>query len=151
MTPAPWRVLFERRTGQIAGVQFAAAGINAHINFDLPFALVATWEAPESAGQGRTASSGTTTTRSRTSSVSSTTTSVASSSFHAGPVRRGCGGGCAQPGQPRAVDKARDLAWWNGRGINGVRRRPSWIKETLVDTLESLTSQAGHLLLDPVA
>ena len=44
-TPA-WAPLFESRTRKgIAPVQFALAGMNAHINRDLPVALVATCEA----------------------------------------------------------------------------------------------------------
>lgn len=43
--PGAWRVYFEcRYTPGITEVQFAAAGVNAHINYDLAFALAATWE-----------------------------------------------------------------------------------------------------------
>ncbi|MDL5156864.1 DUF5995 family protein [Actinomycetospora termitidis] len=42
--PASWRVLFDRRDDPtIPAVHFAAAGVNAHINFDLAFALLHTW------------------------------------------------------------------------------------------------------------
>jgi hypothetical protein len=45
-TPDCWSVLFTRRNQvETARIQFALAGINAHINHDLPFALVATCEA----------------------------------------------------------------------------------------------------------
>jgi hypothetical protein len=45
--PGCWRALFERRTEtDIARIQFALAGINAHINRDLPAAIVATGAAP---------------------------------------------------------------------------------------------------------
>lgn len=41
--PAAWRPLLEaRRTPGIEAVQFALAGMNAHINHDLPLAVVAT-------------------------------------------------------------------------------------------------------------
>jgi len=44
--PACWQTLFERRDqAAIARIQFALAGINAHINHDLPQAIVATCEA----------------------------------------------------------------------------------------------------------
>lgn len=44
-TPRCWRVLFDRRSDpDIAPVHFAAAGVNAHVNFDLAAALLATWE-----------------------------------------------------------------------------------------------------------
>jgi hypothetical protein len=40
-----WEPLFEdRRTPGIAPIQFALAGINAHINNDLPWALLQTWD-----------------------------------------------------------------------------------------------------------
>jgi hypothetical protein len=41
--PAAWRALFTRRTeAPISRIQFAMAGINAHINRDLPVAIVQT-------------------------------------------------------------------------------------------------------------
>ena len=44
-TPGCWRALFERRNQPaVARIQFALAGINAHINHDLPEAIVATCE-----------------------------------------------------------------------------------------------------------
>jgi hypothetical protein len=43
-TPASWSILFDRRRDQdIRHVNFAACGVNAHVNFDLTFALIATW------------------------------------------------------------------------------------------------------------
>jgi hypothetical protein len=43
-TPASWRVLFGRyNDGRLRSLPCAAAGVNAHINYDLPFALTATW------------------------------------------------------------------------------------------------------------
>jgi hypothetical protein len=44
--PKAWKPLFEQRadTG-IAPIQFAIAGMNAHINHDLSHALVSTWDA----------------------------------------------------------------------------------------------------------
>jgi Family of unknown function (DUF5995) len=43
--PRPWRLLFDARSDpDIERVQFAAAGVNAHINYDLADALLATWE-----------------------------------------------------------------------------------------------------------
>jgi hypothetical protein len=45
--PGCWRALFTRRgQTQIARIQFTLAGINAHINRDLPAAIVATGQAP---------------------------------------------------------------------------------------------------------
>jgi hypothetical protein len=45
VTPSVWRVLFERMDGPDARpLPSAAAGVNAHINYDLPFALVSTFD-----------------------------------------------------------------------------------------------------------
>jgi uncharacterized protein DUF5995 len=44
-TAAPWNVLLERRGDQkLEKLQFAAAGVNAHIDYDLAPAVVTTWE-----------------------------------------------------------------------------------------------------------
>jgi Family of unknown function (DUF5995) len=41
--PGCWRALFDHRADSpVARIQFALAGVNAHINHDLPFAVVAT-------------------------------------------------------------------------------------------------------------
>ncbi len=43
--PSSWSALFENRDeGEISPLQFAVAGVNAHVNFDLPCAVVATCE-----------------------------------------------------------------------------------------------------------
>lgn len=42
--PACWKVLFDhRRDPEVGHVNFAACGVNAHVNFDLTLALLATW------------------------------------------------------------------------------------------------------------
>lgn len=41
--PAPWRLLIDRRREPLAQIQFAAAGVNAHIDFDLAAAVVEVW------------------------------------------------------------------------------------------------------------
>jgi hypothetical protein len=48
-TPEAWRVLFEKLHDQrVHPLPAAAAGVNAHINYDLPFALINTWEGLDS-------------------------------------------------------------------------------------------------------
>lgn len=43
--PSAWEALLEsRENDQIAPIQFAVAGVNAHVNFDLPCTVVATCE-----------------------------------------------------------------------------------------------------------
>jgi hypothetical protein len=44
-TPEAWKVLFEKLHDQrVHPLPAAAAGVNAHVNYDLPFALISTWE-----------------------------------------------------------------------------------------------------------
>nr|MDT0660442.1 DUF5995 family protein [Micromonospora sp. DSM 115978] len=44
-TPQAWKVLFCRlRDTEVRSLPSAAAGVNAHINYDLPFALISTWD-----------------------------------------------------------------------------------------------------------
>lgn len=57
-TPACWRTLIEHRHDPgIQPIQFAVAGVNAHVNYDLPFAVVSTCMAlgtePEHGSQHR--------------------------------------------------------------------------------------------------
>jgi hypothetical protein len=53
--PRPWRVLFDNRSNPcVPAVNFAVAGVNAHINYDLAAALVSTWDhvSPDAGGPG---------------------------------------------------------------------------------------------------
>ena len=43
-TPACWQILFDRRQDDRARWRFAVVGVNAHVNFDLTFALLDVWE-----------------------------------------------------------------------------------------------------------
>ncbi|GAA4912916.1 hypothetical protein EV188_110220 [Actinomycetospora succinea] len=43
-TPRCWEILFERRRKDRGEWRFAATGVNAHVNFDLAFALLDVWE-----------------------------------------------------------------------------------------------------------
>ncbi|HEX6546030.1 MAG TPA: DUF5995 family protein, partial [Bryobacteraceae bacterium] len=50
--PGCWRALFSaRKESELARIQFAMAGMNAHINHDLPSAIVATGKANNTAPQ----------------------------------------------------------------------------------------------------
>jgi hypothetical protein len=42
--PRCWQILFERRRNDCGEWRFAATGVNAHVNFDLAFALLDVWE-----------------------------------------------------------------------------------------------------------
>jgi hypothetical protein len=44
-TPESWQVLFHKLHDQeVRPLPAASAGVNAHINYDLPFALISTWQ-----------------------------------------------------------------------------------------------------------
>jgi hypothetical protein len=44
-TPQCWQVLFHKlRDREVRPLPAASAGVNAHINYDLPFALISTWQ-----------------------------------------------------------------------------------------------------------
>ncbi|MEJ2887103.1 DUF5995 family protein [Actinomycetospora aeridis] len=42
--PGCWQLLFARRQEDLAEWRFAVAGVNAHVNFDLAFALLDVWQ-----------------------------------------------------------------------------------------------------------
>lgn len=42
-TPKCWSVLFDARSNDHGQANFAACGVNAHVNYDLSFALLETW------------------------------------------------------------------------------------------------------------
>ena len=51
--PGVWRVLFDNRSDpNVPPVNFAVLGVNAHINYDLAHALIATWRHHEPDGDG---------------------------------------------------------------------------------------------------
>jgi len=51
--PRSWTVLFSRyRDGRLRSLPCAVAGVNAHINYDLPFAVAATWRRLGFSGTG---------------------------------------------------------------------------------------------------
>ncbi len=51
--PGVWRVLFDNRSDpNVAPVNFAVLGVNAHINFDLAHALIAAWRHVAPDGDG---------------------------------------------------------------------------------------------------
>jgi hypothetical protein len=150
-TPSAWRPLFERRARrEIAPIQFAVAGMNAHINRDLPVALVATCRtlglelrngSPEHADYLR---------------VNALLAKVESR------VRRSYLSGWAALADRlvhRAgrvddvvamwdVTRARDAAWTNGMALWHLRDEPELAAQFLL-TLDRMVGLAGKGLLAP--
>jgi len=148
-TPGCWRTLFDRRDQTpIARIQFALAGINAHINHDLPQAIVATCEA-------------TTTIPDRSApqfvdytSLNSTFDSLIESAKHTLHVR--LLGEALPPASyledlvaAWGVSEARDTAWSNAEVLWHLRQEPL-LDARLMDTLDGLTTVTNKALLVPV-
>ena len=148
-SPDCWQVLFERRNqAAVARIQFALAGINAHINHDLPQAIVATCQVtatnPQYGGteyQDYTA-------------LNSTLDNLIESAKRTLHVRL-----LGDPLPPVShledtiaawsVSAAREAAWQNAEVLWHLRAVPP-LSATFMDTLDGLTTVAGKALLVPV-
>jgi hypothetical protein len=148
-SPGCWQVLFERRDqAAVARIQFALAGINAHINHDLPQAIVATCQVtatnPQYGGeqyQDYTA-------------LNSNLDSLIESAKRTLHVRL-----LGDPLPPVShledtiaawsVSAAREAAWQNAELLWHLRAVPP-LSSTFMDTLDGLTTVAGKALLVPV-
>src|SRR6185437_16221551 len=146
--PACWRALFERR-GQsaTARIQFALAGINAHINHDLPEAIVATCEANGGAPQHGSVRYGDYT------ALNATLDSLIESANRTLFVRLL---GDPLPAVSHledtiaawSVSAAREAAWKNAEVLWHLSPAPS-LSATFMDTLDGLTTVASKALLVP--
>lgn len=144
-----WRALFDRRTQTaVARIQFALAGINAHINHDLALAINATCQAT------RTSPSHESTQYRDYIAVNSTLDGLVELAKQKLMVRLL---GDALPEVSHLEDtvaawnvaKAREAAWVNAEILWTVRRlRPLWAR--YVDTMDGVTTLAGKTLLVPV-
>lgn len=144
-----WRPLFEARgRAGIAPIQFALAGMNAHINHDLPIALVRTFEqlgtspdtdAPAHADYQR---------------VNATLSAVeeqVKAAYATGLV------GVADHVLGRlddvvamwSIEAARDAAWQHAELLWSVRKQPH-LYDMALDALDGLCGLAGRGLLVPV-
>jgi hypothetical protein len=148
-TAGCWQILFERRNeAEIARIQFALAGINAHINHDLPQAIVATCQVTATAPQHGSAQ------YNDYSALNITLDSLIESAKHTLHIRL-----LGDPLPPVShledtiaawkVSAAREAAWQNAQLLWHLRAVPS-LSETLLDTLDGLTTVAGKALLVPV-
>ena len=149
-TPGCWQAVFESRNQvAIARIQFALAGINAHINHDLPEAIVATCEATNTTpDHGGTQYDDYT-------ALNSTLDGLIESAKRALHVRLL---GDALPPVSHledtiaawSVGAAREAAWNNAGLLWHLRLLPE-LEENFLDTLDGLTTVAGKALLVPVS
>jgi hypothetical protein len=144
-----WEALFQRRNETpIARIQFALAGINAHINRDLPAAIVATCQAGSTAPQHGSARYNDYT------ALNSTLDSLIESAKRTLHVR--LLGGALPPVSHLedtmaawSVSAAREAAWNNAELLWHLRAEPAFTS-AFMDTLDGLTTVAGKALLVPV-
>jgi hypothetical protein len=147
--PGCWQVLFEQRDhAAITRIQFALAGINAHINHDLPQAIVATCDAtstaPEHGGTQYVDYTG----------LNSTLDGLIESAKRTLKVRLL---GDALPPVSHlddtiaawSVSAARESAWRNAELLWHIRTLPP-IYSAFLDTLDGLTTVVSKALTVPV-
>jgi uncharacterized protein DUF5995 len=148
-SPGCWRLLFDRRNhALVARIQFALAGINAHINHDLPMAIVNTCLA-----------TGTVPLHGSQEYQDYTATNTTLDSLIDRAKRELM---CRLLGDPLPpishledtlaawnVSAAREAAWTNAEILWGLRGLP-FMADRFEDGLDGLTAVAGKTLLTPV-
>jgi hypothetical protein len=148
-TPGCWQALFSvRNQAPIARIQFALAGMNAHINHDLPQAIVSTCKATGIAPQHGTAQYNDFTT------LNATLDSLIQAARQTLHVRLL---GDALPPVTSLEDTlaawslsaAREAAWNNAEVLWHMADAPL-VTTSFLDTLDGLTTVASKALLVPV-
>lgn len=148
--PGCWQILFERRNQDaIARIQFALAGVNAHINHDLPPAIVSTCRVTNTFPQHGDAHYNDYT------ALNTTLDSLIESAKHTLLVRL-----LGNPLPPAShiedtiaawnVSAAREAAWHNAELLWHLRPMPS-LSSAFLNSLDGLATVAGKALLVPVA
>ena len=146
--PGSWQVLLERRNQTaIARIQFALAGINAHINHDLPQAIVTTCQVTSTKPRHGTQYNDYT-------ALNATLDSVIESAKTM--LRLRLLGDALPPVSHLddmiaawSVRAAREAAWHNAELIWHLRAVPP-LSSAFMDTLDGLTTVAGKALMVPV-
>ena len=147
--PGCWRALFGcRNEAAVARIQFALAGINAHINHDLPQAIVATCQITATVPQHASAHYDDYT------ALNTTLDSLIESAKQTLHVRL-----LGDPLPPVShlentiaawsVSAAREAAWQNGELLWHLSDAPP-LASNFIDTLDGLTTVVGKALLAPV-
>ncbi len=148
-SPGCWRALFDSRANvRIARIQFALAGINAHINHDLPEALVATCQVTNTTPQH-----GNTQYRDYT-AINTTLDAIIEPAKQTLNVRLL---GDQLPAVSHLCDliaafgtsAAREKAWQNSEVLWHLQDVPA-LASGFMDALDGITTFAGKALLVPV-
>ncbi|MGC2658539.1 MAG: DUF5995 family protein [Bryobacteraceae bacterium] len=147
-SPGCWRALFGcRNEAAVARIQFALAGMNAHINHDLPQAIVATCQVTAAVPQHGSAHYNDYT------ALNTTLDSLIELAKQTLHVRL-----LGDPLPPVShledtiaawsVSAAREAAWQNGELLWHLRDTPP-LASNFIDTLDGLTTVVGKALLAP--
>ena len=148
--PGCWAALFAvRNQPRLARIQFAFAGMNAHINHDLPMAVVKTCKAFGATPQHRTPQYNDYT------SINATLSSlidVAKSTLRLRLLGDDLPAISALDDTLAAwsITAAREAAWNNAELLNHVEAVPQ-LADGFMDTLDGLTSVVGKTLLVPLS
>ena len=144
-----WQILFaQRNQTAIARIQFAMAGINAHINHDLSLAIVSTCQAMSTTPRHDS------TPYDDYTAVNTTLDGIIQSTIQTLHVRLL---GEALPAVSHlddtlaawSISAARETAWNNAELLWHLRDAPP-LSATFMDSLDGLTTVAGKALLVPV-
>jgi Family of unknown function (DUF5995) len=143
--PQCWQVLLERRNWTVlARIQCALAGINAHINHDLPLAIVRTGAAPVHGDAHYEDFTALNSTLSALVDAAKATLHVRLLGDLLPPVSH-----LEDTMAAFSVTAAREAAWNNAEMLWALRAFPSLSART-VDTLDGMTAVIGKTLLVPV-
>lgn len=148
--PKAWAPLLEARGRPgLARIQFALAGMNAHINRDLPFALVQTWEALDLEPERTSAQYEDFT---RVNALLELTEERVKAEFATsalGHVERSLGNVDDAVAMWK-VAKAREAAWVNAETLWALRGSPE-LRDRYALALDRLVGLAGRGVLRPLA
>ena len=144
--PRCWRVLFERRDWTaLARIQCALAGVNAHINHDLPIAIVRTGAAPVHGDAHYEDYTAVNDTLSRLVEGAKADLHVRLLGDLLPPVSH-----LEDTLAAFSMTAAREAAWTNAEMLWALRAFPKLYART-ADTLDGMTAVIGKTLLVPVA
>jgi len=148
--PPAWRPVFEcRHRPGILSIQFALAGMNAHINRDLPAGIVATYVATDGApGQSGTRHDD----FNKVNDLLEAVEAEIKGEFATGIVALvdAAGGEADDAVAMWKVRRAREAAWTNAEVLWALRKTPA-LRDAFFARLDGLTGFAGRGLLLPAA
>lgn len=149
-TPSAWRPLFEcRRARGILPIQFALAGMNAHINRDLPESIVATYLATDGSPAHQTVRYDD---FGRVNDLLEAVEGQIKIAYSTGIVALvdAAGGNADDVLAMWKVRQARETAWTHAEVLWALRATPS-LRDAFFSRLDSFTGFAGRGLLLPIA